>query len=144
MNEHLTIMITSSLIAGFLSTMNMYTTKFDDMRLHLNDFYMITLMTSLMMSFHFIMSGNITHRTSYYILFFTITSIVLFTCIRIQFLIDDVQFLNGMIPHHSMAILMSKKIVLNTKNEKIKKLAQSIIDSQTQEIKEMNDILNEI
>lgn len=140
MNNHITIMIISSLLAGFLSSMNVFTTKFDDMRLHVNDFYMITLMTSLMILFHFIMTGNKDNNISFWL----IISILIFVCIRTQFLVNDEQFLNGMIPHHSMALLMSKKIVLTTKNNRIKKLAQSIIDSQTQEIKEMNNILNEI
>lgn len=144
MKNHITIMIISSLLAGFLASMNIYTIKFEDMKLHLNDFYMITLMTSLMMSFHFIMTGDTNNSISYNIIFSIVTSILIFVCIRTQFLVDDIQFLNGMIPHHSMALLMSKKIVLTTKNDRIKKLAQSIINSQTYEIKEMNDILNEI
>lgn len=139
MNDHIKIMIISSLLAGFLSTMNIYTVKLDDIKLHLNDIYMITFMTSLMMLFHVYVSNS-----PHYILFFMITSVLIFVCIRTQFLVDDIQFLNGMIPHHSMAILMSKNIVLNTKNARIKKLAQSIIDSQTREIQEMNNILNNL
>lgn len=139
MNDHIKIMIISSLLAGFLSTMNIYTVKLDDIKLHLNDIYMITFMTSLMMLFHVYVSNS-----PHYILFFMITSVLIFVCIRTQFLVDDIQFLNGMIPHHSMAILMSKNIVSNTKNARIKKLAQSIIDSQTREIQEMNNILNNL
>jgi hypothetical protein len=132
-------MIIVSLMAGFLSTMNIYTTKLDDIRFHLNDIYMVTLMTSLMMLFHFINNNSTQH-----ILIFMAISILIFMCIRTQFLIDDTQFLNGMIPHHSMAVLMSQNIIKKTSNDKIKKLAQSIIDSQSKEIKEMNDILDEI
>lgn len=143
------IMIITSLLAGFLSTMNVYAVKYEDMRLHLNDVYMVTLMTSLMILFHFIAPNNTMHNMSNSVQYQNImlaafVSIIIFLCIRNQFLINDSNFLNGMIPHHSMALLMSKNIIKKTKNEKIRKLAQSIIDSQTQEINEMNNILSEI
>jgi Na+-transporting NADH:ubiquinone oxidoreductase subunit NqrC len=64
-------------------------------------------------------------------------------CVRTQFLIDDEQFLNGMIPHHSMAILMAQNIKKKTTNKEIKKLADNIIDTQTKEIELMDSILRD-
>ena len=69
--------------------------------------------------------------------------IIMIIFIRKQILIDDKQFLQGMVPHHSMAILMSKKIKNKTKNPRIQRLASQIIRSQANEINIMNDILKE-
>jgi uncharacterized protein (DUF305 family) len=49
----------------------------------------------------------------------------------------DKEFLRQMIPHHQMAIMMSQKISRVAKKSEIRNLAQSIIKSQSAEIKEM-------
>ena len=67
--------------------------------------------------------------------------IIMIYAVRTQLLISDTQFLKGMIPHHSMAILMSKNILYKTKNSKIKQLAKNIIDSQNKEIILMEKLL---
>lgn len=67
--------------------------------------------------------------------------IIVFLCIRNQFLISDEEYLNGMIPHHSMAITMSKKILEKTNNSKIRDLANKIISSHMHAIEEINKIL---
>ena len=53
MDMHMSIlpMIIFSLLAGTLSTMNIWVAKSDDIRFHLNDVYMILLMTSWMVFF---------------------------------------------------------------------------------------------
>lgn len=72
-----------------------------------------------------------------------IGSIVVFAVIvaalRTQTPISDVQYMKAMIPHHSSAILNSKKA--NLKDPEVKKLAEQIIRSQEEEIAEMKAIL---
>ncbi len=57
-------------------------------------------------------------------------------CIRNQFLLTERQYKLGMIPHHSMAIHMSKKLL--EKEEKIspllKEMVKDIIKTQEKEI----------
>jgi hypothetical protein len=53
-------------------------------------------------------------------------------CIRSQFLISETQYKLGMIPHHSMAIHMSKKLLARKNN--IASFAQNIITQQENEI----------
>ena len=53
--------------------------------------------------------------------------------IRTQFIITEKQYKLGMIPHYSMAIHMSKKL-LEKKNNKIKKFIKNIIKTQENEI----------
>jgi hypothetical protein len=53
-------------------------------------------------------------------------------CIRNQFLIDETQYKLGMIPHHSMAVHMSKQLL--EKENIISPFLQHIITSQEKEI----------
>ena len=49
----------------------------------------------------------------------------------------DLRFINAMIPHHESAITMAQDALRKSKRPEIKKLAQSIIDSQQAEINQM-------
>lgn len=60
-------------------------------------------------------------------------------CIRNQVFINDQRFMQSMIPHHSIAILVSKRADL--KDPEVKALAHSIITAQEREIAEMKRIL---
>ncbi len=53
----------------------------------------------------------------------------------------DVDFVQGMIPHHQGAIDMAKVVLENGKDPEIKKLAEGIVKAQESEIKMMNDWL---
>ena len=61
---------------------------------------------------------------------------------RKQVAIKDKQYLEGMIEHHSMALLTSKEILKKTDDYNIAKLAKNIISSQETEIKTMKSLLN--
>ena len=131
-------MVIIMLIAGLLSTMNIYAVNISHIKLHLNDFYMVGLMISWTMILTLFLDFN-----NYIIIIITIISLfVILYAIRTQLFVSDRQFLNGMIPHHSMAILMSKNILRKTKDERIIKLAQNIIKTQNQEIELMQNILS--
>ena len=126
-------MIIMSILAGLLSTMNMWTTKFECMRLHLNDIYMVLLMTSWMILFHSIYYYN-NNQT---IIVSLLCVIVFIYCIRKQVFVDDTQFMKGMIPHHDMAVFMSEKIKEKSRDKNIIVLADNIIKSQNEEIEFM-------
>jgi hypothetical protein len=53
-------------------------------------------------------------------------------CIRTQFLITETQYKLGMIPHHSMAVHMSKKLL--EKENNISPFVKNIINTQEDEI----------
>lgn len=55
--------------------------------------------------------------------------------------LDDKMYLKHMIPHHQVAIDMSKKLLKNTKNDFMIYLAYRIIRSQTDEIIMLSDLL---
>jgi hypothetical protein len=110
-NNHYVIMFFIMILSGVLSTMNMWVDKADDMRFSVNDAYMTLLMTGWM----FLFMGLFYKETS---VFFIGLLLILFNiwCIRNQFLITETQYKLGMIPHHSMAVHMSKKLLEKENN----------------------------
>lgn len=61
---------------------------------------------------------------------------------RNQVVVDDKQYLDGMIEHHSMAILTSEEILKKTDNYNVAKLAKNIIQKQKDELREMKEMLS--
>ena len=57
--------------------------------------------------------------------------------------LDEKMYLQHMIPHHQVAVDMSKKLLKHTKNDFMIYLAYRIIRSQQDEIIMLNDLLNE-
>ena len=57
--------------------------------------------------------------------------------------LDDKMYLEHMIPHHQVAVDMSKKLLKNTKIDFMIELAYRIIRSQQEEIILLNDLLKE-
>jgi hypothetical protein len=115
--------------SGLLSSMYLWVDKLDDVRLSLNDLYMTLLMTGWMLLFMAIIHQNLN-----VFIIGLLMIIINIWCIRTQFMISESQYKLGMIPHHSMAIHMSKKLLKKDSNIKIKPLLNQIIDTQTKEI----------
>ena len=65
-----------------------------------------------------------------------------FYLMRNQTTIDDVDYMQGMIPHHSIAILTSGRA--NISDPRVKKLADDIIEAQKREIEEMKNLIEDI
>ena len=125
--NHYIIMFFIMVLSGLLSTMNVWADKLDDIRFSINDIYMTLLMTGWM----FLFMGLIYREIS--VTFVGLSLIIIdIWCIRTQFLINETQYKLGMIPHHSMAIHMSKKILQKENN--ISPFLQNIIKTQENEI----------
>jgi len=60
---------------------------------------------------------------------------------RIQFGVNDKNYIKEMIEHHSMALLTSKQIIKKTGNSYVADIAQRIINTQESEIQEMRNII---
>ena len=115
------------ILSGLLSTMNMWADKLDDIRFSINDAYMILLMTGWMFLFMGLVDGEPT------IIFIGGLLVAAnLWCIRTQFLVSEEQYKSGMIPHHSMAVHMSKQLL--EKKNNIQPFLHHIIDSQEKEI----------
>jgi len=138
-NESIIVMSICMILAGTISGMNSFVNKVEDMRLNINDFYMSLMMIGLM----FILM-SIYYKSMKLFIFGTIVSIFTFILLRNQIFVNEYNYITSMIPHHSMAIMMSKKL-LNKINvpisEDIELLAKNIIDSQEKEIEIMKNNL---
>ena len=142
--KEIIIMLIIMFISGLLSSMNVWVDKLSDMRFHLNDVYMSLLMCGWSLIFMGIFYIN-PHILLLGILF---TCLILY-CIRNQLYIDEEQYIKGMIPHHSMAVLMSKELLKKAYNrdidiyvsKDIKKLSNHIINGQNEEINFMKTVM---
>ena len=104
--NHYIIMFFIMLLSGLLSTMNIWVDNVTDIRFSINDVYMTLLMTGWI----FLFMGIIYKEIS--VIFIGLILIILnILCIRTQFLVTETQYKLGMIPHHSMAVHMSKKLL---------------------------------
>jgi len=130
MNQHYIIMFFIMLLSGFLSTMNVWADKWDDIRWSINDLYMTLLMTGWMFLFMGLYYGE-TYITNIGLLFVVVN----IWCIRTQFMMSTKQYIQGMIPHHSMAVHMSKKLL--QKGTHLNKFVNNIVKTQEQEIQFM-------
>lgn len=130
-----TQMVIISMIAGLLSSMNVWAYDYTHARLHLNDLYMAALMTCWMIALYSLYNG---HFQQAIIGFICIIILVYF--IRKQTFITESQFMKGMIPHHSMAITMAEQIKNKTHDTKIINFANQIIKAQSEEIKFMQSL----
>ena len=62
--------------------------------------------------------------------------------VRSQETVDDVSYMRAMIPHHSIAILTSRRA--NISDPRVRKLADGIIEAQVKEIDEMKALIKDL
>ena len=62
--------------------------------------------------------------------------------VRSQATVDDVDYMRAMIPHHSIAILTSKRAQIS--DPRVRKLADEIIEAQEREIAEMKFLIDDL
>ena len=136
-NESIIVMCIFTVLAGMISGMNSFVDKIEDIRLNINDFYMSWMMSGLM----FIFMAFYYKSMKLFIVGLFIT-IITFIFLRNQIFVDEYQYSSSMIPHHSMAIMMSKNLLNKSipLSDNIKLLANSIIDSQENEIEIMKKV----
>lgn len=117
------------ILSGLLSTMNIWVDKLDDIRFSINDGYMILLMSGWMFLFM-----GLFNKEKKIFMFGLLLVIANIWFIRNQFLVSENQFKLGMIPHHSMAVHMSKKLLNKNNNIGIQNFLKNIIKTQEKEI----------
>lgn len=131
------VMFVIMFLSGILSTMNVWADSYKDIRISLNDIYMTLLMNGWMFLFM-----GVYYKDYIFVISGLIIVGISILCIRTQFLISDKQYMLGMIPHHSMAVHMSKKLLEKIKNKNndnndLILFAENIIKNQESEINYM-------
>ncbi len=138
------LMLGLSFVAMYI-TMYMNTYQWDHIYFSLTRFYMaclgISAMAVIMLSFMWGMYKNRKKNLAIYAGSFLLF-ISVFILVRTQKPIEDVLYMKAMIPHHSIAILTSKRAAI--KDPKVRELADGIIKAQEKEIAEMKEYINRL
>lgn len=105
--------------------------------------YLAGIMALSMVIIEIMMRDHQYHVLSlnWYALLFSLLAALIYLY-RKQIAINDKQYLEGMIEHHSMALFTSNEILKKTDNYDISKLAKNIISQQSDELRVMKDLLD--
>jgi hypothetical protein len=136
------LMFVGSFIIQYLLMSLIMVNNIGDLTNSLGKFYMSIIMGLYMIVLEVMMHDHQydIFSTKYYGIF-GILLIAFILLYRTQQFITDKQYLEGMIEHHSMAILTSNKILEKTDNYNVAKLAKEILQKQQDEIIVMKDLL---
>lgn len=139
------MMLAASFIAMYI-TMYLNTYEIDHIYFSLTRFYMVCLGISVMALIMFFFMSKMYQNKNKNIaillgsLFIFISALSL---VRMQSpIIGDILYMKAMIPHHSIAILTSKRA--DIKDPEVKKLANNIIIAQEKEIAEMKQYIKRL
>jgi len=135
-------MMIGSFIIQMLVMSRIMTNSPSNITFSIGKFYMSVIMALLMGLLEVLMYDIHMRMISLYYyagLFFMLC--VFIYLYRNQMYIEDKDYLEEMIEHHSMAILTSNEILQKTKSERVKKLAETILTTQEKEIEYMKQLI---
>lgn len=139
------LMLGGSFIAMYI-TMYLNTYAIDHVYFSLTRFYMtclgISAMAVIMLLFMLRMYKNKKKNIAILLGSLVLFSSALFLVRAQKPIIGDVLWMKAMIPHHSIAILTSKRAAI--KDPEVKQLADDIIKAQEREIKEMKAMIKRL
>jgi uncharacterized protein (DUF305 family) len=144
MNDHyvkLGVSLAVSLVLMFVLTMSMIDT-IDHFHLNLSNAWMALIMVAPMgIVMLVVMWGMFKDQQLNYLLLggFTVLFLAALWLGRSSALVGDEQFLRSMIPHHSRAILVCQESDIT--DPEIIELCDAIIETQREEIRQMEEIL---
>jgi hypothetical protein len=98
-------------------------------------------MTVIMLSFMWSMYANRT-ANGMIVLGAVVMLFAAIGLVRSQYTVSGVDYMEGMIPHHSIAILTSERA--HIVDPRVRRLADAIIDAQRREIREMEWLIEDI
>jgi FlaA1/EpsC-like NDP-sugar epimerase len=138
-------MISTSMVAMFfLMYLHSYDilghARFSETRLFMT-LIMGAAMMVIMLSFMLGMYRNAKANAAVYIGAAALFAVALFL-VRSQVTVTDVDYMEGMIPHHSIAILTSERAGIE--DVRVQRLADKIIEAQEREISQMDWLIEDI
>lgn len=135
LNYSIGMMFVFSFVIQYLIMSYIMTNSYKDVVSNKGKLYASLIMALFMCLVEILMHDLYTQSFSknYYIVFIILLTLVIIFY-RKQVFINDKDYLNGMIEHHSMALLTSNKALSKTKDGTVSQLASNIIKTQEQEI----------
>lgn len=136
------VMFIGSFIVQYFLMPPLMVSKFSYITNNIGKAYMATIMALSMVLIEIMMHDHQYHVLSvnWYAILFALLAIFTYLY-RKQIAVNDKQYLEGMIEHHSMALFMSDEILKKTDNYDVAKLAKNIIQTQNDEIGFMTELL---
>jgi len=123
-------------IAGLLTTGNVFTVNFDDMRWSLNDAY-----KSLMLAGWIFLIWGVGYQMMKHTIIGLMLLVISFYAIRTQFMITPNQYIKTMIPYNSMVEFMSKELLANQHpGPQLSNFANNVISGQQNQINLMKNL----
>ena len=143
LTNRLIVMFIGSFIIQYFLIPPIMVNSIKDITNNVGKFYTVIIMCLLMGTFDVIIFDQRYGVISYHLYTLFLSFIALFTYLyRKQIAVNNKQYLEGMIEHHSMSIFTSEEILKKTNDYHIAKLAKNIIQTQNDEIKMMMDLKN--
>ncbi|WP_438950688.1 DUF305 domain-containing protein [Psychrobacter submarinus] len=137
------MILTSTIVMYIMMYFNTY--KWDHVYFSETRAYMALYMGAMMAVIMLAFMGNMYKKTKVNLMIYGL-SIVLFAFglwgVRSQQTVDQVDWMQAMIPHHSIAILTSKRA--DIEDPRVRQLADDIIEAQEREIGEMQQLIDEL
>lgn len=135
---------TSMIVMFFLMYLNSYQIidhfRFSETRMYMTLIMggaMIVIMLGYMLAMYGNRKANLTIFAGGILLIVVSAGLV-----RSQVAVTDVDYMEGMIPHHSIAVLTSERAGID--DVRVRRLADRIIEAQRREIKEMEWLISDI
>lgn len=113
--------------------------------LNMTRFYMTVLMVSAMAVVMILMMPGMyanKKKNGLIILSSAVVFLSALAGVRMQVGVGDVQYMKGMIPHHSIAIMTSSRA--DIKDPRVRKLANGILETQVKEIAQMKALIDSL
>jgi len=137
-------MIAASFVVQYFIMSRVTSNDSKNIRFSTGKVYLSFIMAGFMGMIEVLMHDNQYHTFSTHYYLVLGSAIVLFVYLyRNQVGVDEKNFLNEMIEHHSMALLTTNKILEKTSDYKTRRIAMQIRNIQELDINDMNDILRE-
>jgi len=141
----LVVMVVGSFLVQYFMMSFVMANKVSQITNNLGKLY-VSIMMGLVMGILEVIMHDMTYNTLSFKLY-VILGLSTMICIylyKTQLFIDDIQYLDGMVEHHSMALLTSNKILEKSNNYEVVALAKNIIQTQKDEIVKMGKIKHKL
>lgn len=139
------VMFVGSFLIQYFLMSPITTYSRSDITNNISKVYMSTIMGLFMVFLEIMMHDNQYNVLSVnsYVILASLLGLFIYLY-RKQVAVNDKQYLEEMIEHHSMALLTSNRILEKTSDYNVAKIAKNIIQKQEDEIREMRDVINRI
>lgn len=139
------VMFIGSFIIQYFLMPPIMVNSIEDITNNIGKVYSAIIMALSMVILEIMMHDHQYEVISYNLYAILFSLILLFIYLyRKQIAINDKQYLDGMIEHHSMALFASDEILKKTNDYNIAKLAKNIIQTQNDEIRDMREFLKKM